>query len=173
MQQTLTVNARAAGPRLGRDVQTAIKGSKSGDWSVAPDGIGESGGIALLEGEFTLSTVVADADPADQRAVAMLPGGGFVILDCAVTPELAAEGLARDVVRAVQQARRDAGLDVSDRIALVLGGNDLTREAVATHADLIKAETLAVSLAVSDVETGETVSVGDGQKVTVSVSKLG
>ncbi len=173
VRQTLTVNARAAGPRLGRDVQTAIKGSKSGDWSVAPDGMVTAGGIALLDGEFTLSTVVADADPADQRAVAMLPGGGFVILDCAVTPELAAEGLARDVVRAVQQARRDAGLDVSDRIALVLGGNDLTREAVATHADLIKTETLAVSLAVSDVETGETVSVGDGQKVTVSVSKLG
>ncbi len=38
VQQRLTVNARAAGPRLGRDVQTAIKGSKSGDWSVAEDG---------------------------------------------------------------------------------------------------------------------------------------
>ena len=48
----------------------------------------------------------------------MLPGGGFVVLDTAVTPELAAEGVARDLVRAVQQARRDAGLDVSDRIAL-------------------------------------------------------
>ena len=167
------MNARAAGPRLGRDVQTAIRASKSGDWSVAADGSVVAGGIALLDGEFTLSTVVADADPADQRAVAMLPGGGFVILDCAVTPELAAEGLARDVVRAVQQARRDAGLEVSDRIALVLGGNDLTREAVATHAELIKTETLAVSLDISNVEIGETIPVGDGQKVTVSVRKVG
>jgi len=115
---------------------------------------------------------VADADPADQRAVAMLPGGGFVILDCAVTPQLAAEGLARDVVRAVQQARRDAGLLVSDRIALVLGGNDVTREAVELHSELIKAETLAVTLEVSDVDAGETVILGDGHKVTVSVSKV-
>ena len=63
----------------------------------------------------------------EHRAVSMLPGGGFVVLDTEVTPELAAEGLARDVVRAVQQARRDAGLDVSDRIALVLGGDDGVR----------------------------------------------
>ncbi len=172
VQQTLTVNARTAGPRLGRDVQLAIKGSKSGDWSVAPDRSVVSGGIALREGEYTLSTVVADADPEDQRSVAMLPSGGFVILDCAVTPELAAEGLARDVVRAVQQARRDAGLEVSDRIALVLGGSDITREAVEHHAELIKAETLAVTLDISDVHTGETVVLGDGHKVTVSVAKI-
>ncbi|GAA3640710.1 isoleucine--tRNA ligase [Microlunatus ginsengisoli] len=172
VRQMLTVNARAAGPRLGRDVQTAIKGSKSGDWSVAPDGSVASGGIALVEGEFTLSTVVADADPADQRAVAMLPGGGFVILDCRVTPELAAEGLARDVIRAVQQARRDAGLDVSDRITLVLGGSDVTREAVELHAELIKTETLAVSIQISDVDAGQTVQLGDGQKVTVAVGRL-
>ena len=73
----------------------------------------------------------------------MLPGGGFVILDTAVTPELAAEGLARDVVRAVQQARRDAGLEVSDRIALTLSGDAEVRAAVETHAELIKSETLA------------------------------
>ena len=79
--------------------------------------------MELAEGEYVLETVVADADPADQRAVGMLPGGGFVILDTAVTPELAAEGLARDVVRAVQKGRRDADLDVSDRIALSLSGD--------------------------------------------------
>jgi isoleucyl-tRNA synthetase len=172
VRQTLQVNARAAGPRLGRDVQLAIKGSKSGDWSVADDGSVTSGGIVLNDGEYSLATVVADADPADQRAVAMLPGGGFVMLDCTVTPELAAEGLARDVVRAVQQARRDAGLQVSDRIALVLGGNDVTREAVELHSELIKAETLAVTLDVSDVNAGETVSLGDGHKITVSVTKV-
>ena len=47
----------------------------------------------------------------------MLPRGGFVVLDTAVTPELEAEGAARDLVRAVQQARKDAGLQVSDRIS--------------------------------------------------------
>ena len=77
----------------------------------------------------------------------MLPGGGFVVLDTAVTPELAAEGLARDLVRAVQQARRDAGLDVSDRIALTIGGSAAVQDAARTHESLIAGETLATSYA--------------------------
>ena len=62
VSQRLTVNARAAGPRLGKDVQQAIKGSKSGDWSVAEDGTVTAGGLALEEGEYTLETVAGSAD---------------------------------------------------------------------------------------------------------------
>ena len=61
VEQRLTVNARAAGPRLGRDVQTVIKGSKSGDWSVAGDGTVTAGGFELQEGEYTLETVASEA----------------------------------------------------------------------------------------------------------------
>ncbi|WP_248580762.1 isoleucine--tRNA ligase [Nocardioides sp. InS609-2] len=149
VEQRLVVHARAAGPRLGKDVQLAIKGSKSGDWSVADDGTVTAGGLALVEGEFTLETVAGDADGT---ATGMLPRGGFVVLDTDVTPELAAEGLARDVVRAVQQARKDAGLDVSDRIALTIGGSAEVVAAVTTHADLVAGETLAASYDV--VESG-------------------
>ena len=172
VRQTLQVNARAAGPRLGRDVQTAIRASKTGDWSVADDGTVTAGGIVLADGEYTLATVVADADPADQRAVAMLPGGGFVILDCAVTPELAAEGLARDVVRAVQQARREAGLEVSDRIRLTLGGTEAVRAAVAVHEALIMAETLAISIDVADTIGAEPVGLGEGHRVEIAVTRV-
>jgi isoleucyl-tRNA synthetase len=174
VRQVLQVNARAAGPRLGRDVQAAIRGAKTGDWSVGPTGSVTSGGVDLLEGEYTVATVVADADPSDRRAVAMLPSGGFVILDTAVTPELAAEGLARDVVRAVQQARRDAGLAVNDRIALALSGDDDVRAAVETHTELIKAEVLATTLTVGedgpDVITEAT--VGDRQTARIALARV-
>ncbi|HRK46678.1 MAG TPA: DUF5915 domain-containing protein, partial [Nocardioides sp.] len=153
VSQKLTVNARAAGPRLGRDVQKAIQGSKSGDWSVAEDGTVTAGGLALVEGEFTLETVAGSAD--DSAAVGVLPTGGFVVLDTAVTPELAAEGLARDLVRAVQQARRDAGLDVSDRIALTIAGSEAVQAAARTHEQLIASETLATSFEVAAGPDGE------------------
>jgi isoleucyl-tRNA synthetase len=146
VSQRLTINARAAGPRLGRDVQAVIKASKSGDWSVSPDGAVVAGGIELVEGEYTLETTLAEGGTAS----GLLSGGGFVVLDTVVTPELGAEGVARDVIRAVQQARRDAGLDVTDRIRLTLAADAQTRQAVEAHRDLIAAETLAVDVAVAE-----------------------
>lgn len=169
VEQKLTVNARAAGPRLGKDVQAAIKGSKSGDWSVAPDGTVTSGGLALVEGEYTLETVVGSA--AEGAATGMLPGGGFVVLDTVVTPELAEEGLARDLVRAVQQARKDAGLDVSDRIHLVLAGTASVVAAARAHEQLLTRETLATSYAVEEHMTGTEIPLGDGELATVSLAR--
>ena len=137
--RTLQVNARAAGPRIGKDVQQAIKGSKSGDWSIEGDEV-VSGGIALVEGEYELRLEVRDPE----AAVSFLPGGGFVVLDTSTTPELEAEGHARDAVRSIQEARRQAGLDVSDRIRLRVGSPDA--EALEANRDLIAAETLAVEI---------------------------
>jgi isoleucyl-tRNA synthetase len=168
VEQKLTVNARAAGPRLGKDVQQAIKGSKSGDWSVAEDGTVTAGGLALVEGEYTLETVAGAAD--ESTAVGVLPGGGFVVLDTTVTDELAAEGLARDLVRAVQQARRDAGLEVSDRISLVVGGSAALQTAARTHERLVCEETLATSYVVGEPD-GEPVDLGAGERATISVAR--
>ena len=183
----LTVNARAAGPRLGKDVQLAIKGSKKGDWAVSDDGTVSAGGLALVEGEYSLETVVADNTARDgstntwsgsSRVTAMLPNNGFVVLDTTVTPELAAEGLARDVIRAVQQARRDAGLDVSDRISLTVSGDDDVWAATVAHQELIMLETLATQFGSAGSahalpeDQGVKAVVGDNQPVRILVKKI-
>ncbi len=162
--RTLRVNARAAGPRIGKQVQAAIKASKSGDWS-AEGGRVVAGGIALEPHEYELD--LAASDPA--AAIGFLSSGGFVLLDTATTPELEAEGLARDVIRAVQQARKEADLDVSDRILLSLGSDDEGRMAIERHRDLIAAETLAVDVTIGVAIGG--VPVGDGSSVVIGVVK--
>jgi isoleucyl-tRNA synthetase len=154
VSQRLTVNARAAGPRLGKDVQTAIRASKAGDWSVSDTGVVTAGGLTLEEGEYTLETV---ASGGDDSATGLLPGGGFVVLDTAVTAELEAEGVARDLVRTVQQARRDAGLDVSDRITLTVSADAAVADAARTHAPLIERETLATSFEVREADVAQPV----------------
>lgn len=156
VQQKLTVNARAAGPRLGREVQNAIKGSKSGDWSVAEDGTVTAGGLELVDGEYTLETVVGEsADGQASQATAMLrgQGGGFVVLDTEVTDDLAREGLARDLIRAVQGARRDAGLEITDRISLTVVGNDDVWAAANEHQQLVMSETLTVQFGAAGAGT--------------------
>ncbi|MGZ4612058.1 MAG: isoleucine--tRNA ligase [Kineosporiaceae bacterium] len=146
--QRLTVNARAAGPRLGKDVQAAIRASKTGDWRLEDDGSLVCGGLRLLEGEYSLDTVVA-GDGAGHEAVAVLPSGGFLVLDLRVTPELEREGVARDLVRAVQQVRRDAGLAVGDRIHLAVETDHATVvRAVEEFRDLLAHETLALEVRV-------------------------
>ncbi|WP_421013713.1 DUF5915 domain-containing protein, partial [Glutamicibacter creatinolyticus] len=125
----------------GKNVQQAIKGAKSGDWSVA-DGVVTAGGLELVEGEYTLDTVVnAEADIA-----AAVIDGGFLVLDTEVTEELAAEGIARDMVRSIQAARKDADLQVSDRIRTTISANETVIAALEANRELISGETLTVDL---------------------------
>ena len=162
----VAVNARAAGPRLGKDVQTVIKAVKAGDWSLRGGKV-VAAGIELQEGEFDRRLVAKGGG-----AAAELPSGsGLVLIDTEVTPELAAEGLVRDLVRVVQQARRDAGLDVADRITLTVDSVPDVVEAARTHEEFLASETLATSVTHGPVAEGFAGTVGDGTKVTVSVAK--
>ena len=169
----LTVNSRAAGPRIGKDVQAVIAAAKSGNW-VEDGGSVVAGGIALIEGEYEID-LVADTD-AEQNAtnhIGILAGGGFLILDGKLTPELEAEGLARDVIRAVQQARKDADLDVSDRIALSLTGSAEVIAAVGAHQALVMAETLSLQLETKEEPVSAGATVGNDLFVAIKVAKLG
>jgi len=144
----LSVNARAAGPRLGKQVQHVIAGAKAGVWEEV-DGRVVVDGVALEEGEYELALEAGGV--AEGTAIALLGDGGFVLLDTTTTPELEAEGLARDVIRAVQDTRKAAGFDVSDRIDLRLSFDDAedaraVADAFAT-AD-VAGETLALDYAV-------------------------
>ena len=135
-----------------------IKAVKSGDYTVS-DGVVTAAGIALEDGEYTRKLVAAAPD-----STAELPdGAGLVVLDLSVDAELEAEGWAKDRIRELQEARRSAGLDVSDRIALVLDVPEEHRAAAQTHKDLIAGEVLATSLEFAVLaEDADAVDLGDG-----------
>jgi isoleucyl-tRNA synthetase len=171
VEQQLSVNSRALGPRLGKQVQEIIGAAKSGNWEQVQGKILVNS-VELFEGEYELNLVAKDESSAE-KLIGILPAGGFVILNRVVTPELEAEGLARDVVRAVQQARKDADLDVSDRIATALVAAKDVLDAVKTHEDLVKNETLTLEISYSEsASLSNAVAVGDNQQVQISVVKL-
>ena len=161
----LQVVPAVLGPRLGGRTQQIIKAVKAGEWVRSGDVI-EVAGETLQPGEFTLK-LVTSADTAS----ATLPGGvGVVLLDVNVTPDLEAEGVARDLIRAVQQARRDADLNVSDRITLTLGADAAVRAQVEPHIAMVSEETLAVQV-IWDDSAERSVEI-EGAHVHVSVTAV-
>ncbi|MDN5758701.1 MAG: isoleucine--tRNA ligase, partial [Tomitella sp.] len=160
----LVVNARAAGPRLGKDVQKVITAVKGGDWGEQSDGAVVAAGIPLQEGEY-LTRLVA----AEEASTTSLPGGaGLVVLDTTVTEELEAEGWAKDRVRELQEARRGAGFDISDRIRLRLQVPAGLQPWADTHGDLIAGEVLATELTFGAVDGDPAaVDLGDGVRAVL------
>ena len=139
----LRPDGKALGPRLGKDVQTVFAAAKRGEWVANDDGSVVVAGHTLAEGEYELAL----ESPDDVVAAALRSNDAVVTLDTDVTPELAAEGLARDIVREIQNARKAEDLVVTDRIDVwVEVASSGALAAIDTHRDYIAEQVLAVSL---------------------------
>lgn len=154
LSQQLSPNARALGPRIGKRVQDVIKAAKAGQWTLSgttPIVQLDDGPFSLEDGEYTLSNVVdassAGGDASESTADTL--SNGFVVLDLALNQELIEEGLARDLIREVQEARKGAGFEVSDHIALKIFDTPERILAAKRFAELIKGEVLAQTLEAS------------------------
>lgn len=160
----VVVNAKVAGPRLGKDVQRAIKAVKSGNYERRGDAV-VADGIELVAGEFTERLVAADPDSTTQ-----IDGvDGLVVLDMTLTEELEAEGWAADVIRGLQDARKASGFEVSDRIEVKLVVPEEKKEWALRHTDMIAGEVLATSF---EVVTGEPAEHDIVAGVTATVQKV-
>src|SRR4029453_12505766 len=96
--------------------------------------------------------------------------GHAVALALELDDELRAEGLAREIVRAVQNARKQAGLDVSDRIELSLGGDEDLLAAARAHETYLTGETLATSITYSADGAGEAATI-EGRKLRIGLTR--
>lgn len=160
------------GPRLGADTQKVIAAVKRGEWErqgMSGDVV-IAGGIELQAHEYELKLVASAASDSASASAALSDGVGMVVLDIQVTPELEAEGAARDVVRLVQQARREAGLAVSDRITLTLGFPQPLRGRVGAHMQTLMSETLALSVVWDDALAPTTEL--DGTPIALRVERV-
>ncbi len=167
ISKSLTINARALGPRVGGDVQRIIREAKAGNWVLEGETVLVDG-TSLVEGEYELTMTAASDNPDAKVGITSF---GFVLLDTKVTEELEREGIARDAIRHIQQARKDAGLDVSDRIALQLSADDHSVSALNEHREFIASEVLALELSISS-GSGE-LSVGESGSLGIELHKIG
>jgi isoleucyl-tRNA synthetase len=150
----LRPDGKALGPRLGGAVQDVFKGAKTGDWSQENDGVTVAG-HQLRAGEYELAL----QPKAEGASAALRTNDVIVHLDTEVTDALRTEGAARDLIRHVQSARRDAGLDVTDRITLAVAADP--QLGLETHRAQIADAVLATDLTFGPVDQGQTVSIDD------------
>lgn len=141
--RNLKVNFPVAGKRLGAKMQAVAAAAKQGNWKVLEGGRAEAGGEPLEPGEFDIALLPKEGITGAQ---ALGSNDALVVLDTAITPQLKAEGVARDVVRAIQQARKDADLNITDRINVKLETSEDVRAAIASNELYVKEQVLAASL---------------------------
>jgi isoleucyl-tRNA synthetase len=149
-ERVLTLVPAAIGPRLGPASQRVIAAVKRGEWQEVEQGV-EVDGITLraADGEYELRL-----RPRDEQNGRTLPADtGVAILDTEVDPDLESEGLARDVVRQVQAARREAGLAITDCITLQIAAPAGVASALETHQAYVAEQTLAVSVEVTEADS--------------------
>jgi isoleucyl-tRNA synthetase len=134
-----------------------------------------SGQTFEIEG-FTLEPGEVEASPVEAEGLSgVLEGGYYAAMVTTITPELAREGMAREMVHRLQNMRRSAGLDISDRISITYQGDEGVRAVLADGplSEYVRGETLAVRLAEGPPEEGaytETLKL-DGAQVTLGVLK--
>lgn len=167
----LTINSQVLGKRLPAKMKEILPASKKGDWKHLEDGGIEIAGEKLLHGDYTIQL---DPKPEYKDSSSPLSSNdALVILDLTITPELEAEGRARDLVRMIQQARKDAGLHVADRITLGLDVPSEFKSALATHGDFIAAQTLATSWKEGSAGSAQQVKQElDGAEFIIGLSKV-
>jgi isoleucyl-tRNA synthetase len=166
-------NYRKLGPRFGKDMPQVAAAIEALDPAAVARVIEGGGavGISIDGHDHTLG--------ADEISLVMEPLEGYQVeadaghavgLALEMDEELRDEGWAREIVHAIQNARKQAGLDVSDRIDLELAGDDALLEAARAHEDYVSEETLALSVAYGGNGKGERATI-DGRELTIALAR--
>ncbi len=154
---TAKANFRALGKRFGKGTQPVAKAIAEADAAALSLALREGTASVAVDGEtveLSADEVIITETPREGWSVAS-DAGATVALDLEITPELRRAGLARDAIRLIQEARKNSGLDVADRIALRWGAVDEeVRTALTDHATLIADEVLATDFASGDGDSG-------------------
>jgi isoleucyl-tRNA synthetase len=140
VNRAVRLNPAKAGPKYGPRMRELTRAIQQGAYTILTDNRVEIDGLVLEPDEVDLRLQAVSG-------YAVAEGGGLVVaLDTAISPELSAEGRAREIVHRVQTVRKEAGLRVEDRIELLYDGAPELQAVIEDFADYVRRETLAVSL---------------------------
>jgi isoleucyl-tRNA synthetase len=166
-------NYRTLGPRFGKQMPTVAAAVAGLNPSIAAAALRDGRSVAIsLNGrdhELSGEDLLISMKPIEGYQVER-EGSHAVALELAIDDDLRAEGWAREIVHAVQAARREAGLEVSDRIVLSLDGDLQLLDAARQHETYIAGETLAVEVVYGSADGAEPIQI-DGRELRAAVER--
>jgi isoleucyl-tRNA synthetase len=148
-------NFRNLGKQFGKQTQLVANAIAAADAAGLAKALADAGSVHLdvdgFDGGVDLGPddVILSERPREGWSV-LDEQGETIALDLELTPELVAAGLAREVIRAIQEARKNSGFEVSDRISVAWTATEPTASAIETHVELIAGEVLATSMTRDD-----------------------
>jgi isoleucyl-tRNA synthetase len=167
MSWTIVPNFRALGPRLGPRVNDVKRALAEADGSTLQRRLEAEGFIEVAGERLTAADVEVRADRHEEFALAD-DGGWAVALDLELDDDLRREGLARELVRSLNDLRKDVGLDIADRVVLAIDADDAVWAALDAHRDYVMSEVLAVGLTRSQAGGTHALRV-DGHDIAVTL----
>ncbi len=165
-------NFRTLGKQLGKDMKAAAAGIELLTLSdIHALLAGQGVELAVADRTFTLTPDGVEIQRIEKENLKVINEGSLTVaLDPALTPALVEEGLVRDLVRGIQNLRKDSGLEVTDRIELFLAGSDSVRTAAEHFREHLLSETLAVSLTWQKTADAQEIDCGE-ESCSVSLKK--
>ena len=170
MSWTIVPNFRALGPRLGPKVNAVKQALADADGSALQQRLETEGFIEVAGERLTADDVEVRADRHEAFGLAE-EGGWAVALDLELDDDLRLEGLARELVRALNDRRKETGLAVSDRIAVTIEADGEVAAAIAAHHGYVAAEVLAVELVLGEAGPDAHSLTVDGHPVRVAITR--
>ena len=171
----LQINFKKIGAKYGSKVKNIIADSKQGKWSKDSDGNIEIAGVTLSKNEFEIKLEPKNIDE-EKYACLALPTNDFLIeLDIVASPDLINEGISRDIIRAIQQNRKSANLDVSKHINIkIYSKNAKLNEVFKSFSKYISAQVLASNIELAEGEPSQEEDAYshkiDGQEFSLVIS---
>jgi isoleucyl-tRNA synthetase len=169
---SLSPNARVLGPKFGKDIQFIIKNAKAGNFTVTKSSYEVTDPTSQQKWEVAKTEAELRYE-SEQNAAVEAEAGMVVVLDTEISPELQEEGMAREIVRAVQDLRKAAGLEVDNHIELQIKAGEKVSDAVQTFQKYIMTETLAEKIVHNDPTTEHTAKLNiEGFEITFGIRKI-
>lgn len=163
----IKINLRKMGPKLGKNTGKYMEAANNYNWKINEDRTVTLLDIVLEKDEYFLEK---ESNPGTE-AREINDGNIVVSLNIDINPDLKIEGIARDILRAVQNKRKDKNFDISDKINIKIYGDSKIEETISKHGKYISQNSLADTIEYCDINN-EPTKISDELSVNLDIEKI-